>query len=126
MFLGPGQELPLPEARRLLLKSIWTHIGPFFLQGAILTTMLVSRNFSAAKSLLNKKSDDGVKEPQTSAVHNATDGIKGSTDNCNTTTEDEDLRAAGRTEPPGQNSSLCRHAAPASSLLLSHVKTGDH
>ncbi|XP_053926868.1 calcium/calmodulin-dependent protein kinase type II subunit gamma isoform X4 [Cuculus canorus] len=74
------------------------------LKGAILTTMLVSRNFSAAKSLLNKKSD-GVKkrkssssvhlmEPQTTVVHNATDGIKGSTESCNTTTEDEDLKAA--------------------------------
>ncbi|XP_018080932.1 calcium/calmodulin-dependent protein kinase type II subunit gamma isoform X5 [Xenopus laevis] len=110
------------------------------LKGAILTTMLVSRNFSgiafgcrkaastvpctsstgetitgAAKSLLNKKTD-GVKpqtnnknsiispakenpplqasmEPQTTVVHNATDGIKGSTESCNTTTEDEDLKA---------------------------------
>ncbi|XP_061490801.1 calcium/calmodulin-dependent protein kinase type II subunit gamma isoform X12 [Rhineura floridana] len=61
------------------------------LKGAILTTMLVSRNFSAAKSLLNKKSD-GVKEPQTTVVHNASDGIKGSTESCNTTTEDEDLK----------------------------------
>ncbi|XP_073452731.1 calcium/calmodulin-dependent protein kinase type II subunit gamma isoform X2 [Aquarana catesbeiana] len=120
------------------------------LKGAILTTMLVSRNFSgggnrrekkenttvgrqssapvaaatsaanlaeqAAKSLLNKKTD-GVKpqtnnknsiitpakenpplqttmEPQTTVVHNATDGIKGSTESCNTTTEDEDLKAS--------------------------------
>ncbi|XP_074088968.1 calcium/calmodulin-dependent protein kinase type II subunit gamma isoform X8 [Macrotis lagotis] len=83
------------------------------LKGAILTTMLVSRNFSvgrqssapalaavsaaglagqAAKSLLNKKTDGGVKEPQTTVVHNATDGIKGSTESCNTTTEDEDLK----------------------------------
>ncbi|XP_060625148.2 calcium/calmodulin-dependent protein kinase type II subunit gamma isoform X24 [Anolis sagrei] len=96
------------------------------LKGAILTTMLVSRNFSAAKSLLNKKTD-GVKkrkssssvhlmpqtnnkasivspaketppvqmsmEPQTTVVHNANDGIKGSTESCNTTTEDEDLKA---------------------------------
>ncbi|XP_063817435.1 calcium/calmodulin-dependent protein kinase type II subunit gamma isoform X16 [Pseudophryne corroboree] len=116
------------------------------LKGAILTTMLVSRNFSvgrqssapvaaatsaanlaeqAAKSLLNKKTD-GVKkrkssssvhlmpqtnnknsivspakenpplqttmEPQTTVVHNATDGIKGSTESCNTTTEDEDSK----------------------------------
>ncbi|XP_077202275.1 calcium/calmodulin-dependent protein kinase type II subunit gamma isoform X13 [Paroedura picta] len=85
------------------------------LKGAILTTMLVSRNFSvggrqssapasatmsaaaglaeqAAKSLLNKKSD-GVKEPQTTVVHNANDGVKGSTESCNTTTEDDDLKA---------------------------------
>ncbi|XP_044514996.1 calcium/calmodulin-dependent protein kinase type II subunit gamma isoform X5 [Gracilinanus agilis] len=104
------------------------------LKGAILTTMLVSRNFSvgrqssapalaavsaaglagqAAKSLLNKKADGGVKsnnknslvspvqepaplqtamEPQTTVVHNATDGVKGSTESCNTNTEDEDLK----------------------------------
>ncbi|XP_016396019.1 calcium/calmodulin-dependent protein kinase type II delta 2 chain-like [Sinocyclocheilus rhinocerous] len=33
------------------------------LKGAILTTLLVTRNFSAAKSLLNKKTD-GVKKPE--------------------------------------------------------------
>ncbi|XP_073452735.1 calcium/calmodulin-dependent protein kinase type II subunit gamma isoform X6 [Aquarana catesbeiana] len=33
-------------------------------------------------------------EPQTTVVHNATDGIKGSTESCNTTTEDEDLKAS--------------------------------
>ncbi|XP_063817431.1 calcium/calmodulin-dependent protein kinase type II subunit gamma isoform X12 [Pseudophryne corroboree] len=31
-------------------------------------------------------------EPQTTVVHNATDGIKGSTESCNTTTEDEDSK----------------------------------
>uniref|UniRef100_A0A8C7KCT4 calcium/calmodulin-dependent protein kinase n=1 Tax=Oncorhynchus kisutch TaxID=8019 RepID=A0A8C7KCT4_ONCKI len=46
------------------------------LKGAILTTMLVTRNFSACKSLLNKKSDGGVKEPQTTVVHNPADGTK--------------------------------------------------
>ncbi|CAO2640522.1 Calcium/calmodulin-dependent protein kinase type II subunit beta, partial [Lemmus lemmus] len=45
------------------------------LKGAILTTMLATRNFSAAKSLLNKKAD-GVKEPQTTVIHNPVDGIK--------------------------------------------------
>ncbi|XP_035387253.1 calcium/calmodulin-dependent protein kinase type II subunit gamma isoform X8 [Electrophorus electricus] len=81
------------------------------LKGAILTTMLVSRNFSvgrqhtspaapttstaalaqeACKSLLNKKSD-GVKEPQTTVVHNPADGVKGSVESCNTT-EEEDLK----------------------------------
>nr|XP_032634169.1 calcium/calmodulin-dependent protein kinase type II subunit gamma isoform X13 [Chelonoidis abingdonii] len=84
------------------------------LKGAILTTMLVSRNFSATKSLLNKKSD-GVKEPQTTVVHNATDGIKGSTESCNTTTEDEDLKATRSCEEkllawdsPGQTLELER------------------
>ncbi|XP_037321662.1 calcium/calmodulin-dependent protein kinase type II subunit gamma isoform X36 [Pungitius pungitius] len=43
------------------------------LKGAILTTMLVSRNFSACKSLLNKKSD----------------GVKGSTESCNNAEEEE-------------------------------------
>ncbi|XP_067828575.1 calcium/calmodulin-dependent protein kinase type II subunit gamma isoform X2 [Heptranchias perlo] len=106
------------------------------LKGAILTTMLATRNFSVgrqstapaaaataaaglaeqAKNLLNKKTD-GVKpqtnnsknnvvsspkenttspatmEPQTTVVHNPTDGIKGSTESCNTTTEDEEGKA---------------------------------
>uniref|UniRef100_UPI00398F6BAA calcium/calmodulin-dependent protein kinase type II subunit gamma isoform X2 n=1 Tax=Pristiophorus japonicus TaxID=55135 RepID=UPI00398F6BAA len=108
------------------------------LKGAILTTMLATRNFSVgrqstapaaagtaaaglaeqAKNLLNKKTD-GVKpqtnnsknnvvnapkesitssatmEPQTTVVHNPTDGIKGSTESCNTTTEDEEGKASG-------------------------------
>ncbi|XP_057198460.1 calcium/calmodulin-dependent protein kinase type II delta chain isoform X12 [Triplophysa rosa] len=45
------------------------------LKGAIITTMLVSRNFSACKSLMAKKSD----------------GVKGSTESCNTT-EEEDMK----------------------------------
>uniref|UniRef100_A0A8C0ZCI1 calcium/calmodulin-dependent protein kinase n=1 Tax=Cyanistes caeruleus TaxID=156563 RepID=A0A8C0ZCI1_CYACU len=57
------------------------------LKGAILTTMLVSRNFSAAKSLLNKKSDGVKKRKSSSSVH-----LMGSTESCNTTTEDEDLK----------------------------------
>ncbi|XP_050966894.1 calcium/calmodulin-dependent protein kinase (CaM kinase) II beta 1 isoform X23 [Labeo rohita] len=47
------------------------------LKGAILTTMLVSRNFSAAKSLLNKKAD-----------------VKESSDSSNATVEDEEMKAA--------------------------------
>ncbi|CAO2590615.1 Calcium/calmodulin-dependent protein kinase type II subunit gamma [Lemmus lemmus] len=90
------------------------------LKGAILTTMLVSRNFSvgrqssapaspaasaaglagqAAKSLLNKKSDGGVKRSLSgSSGHLLTNhihvlfGPQGSTESCNTTTEDEDLK----------------------------------
>ncbi|XP_036071431.1 calcium/calmodulin-dependent protein kinase type II subunit gamma isoform X6 [Oryzias melastigma] len=78
------------------------------LKGAILTTMLVSRNFSvgrqqtspaattstaamaqeACKTLLNKKSD-GVKEAQTTIVHNPADGTKGSTESCNNAEEEE-------------------------------------
>ncbi|XP_035848314.1 calcium/calmodulin-dependent protein kinase type II subunit gamma-like isoform X42 [Sander lucioperca] len=58
------------------------------LKGAILTTMLVTRNFSACKTLLNKKSD-GVKEAQTTVVHNPADGTKGSTESCNNPEEEE-------------------------------------
>ncbi|XP_062237398.1 calcium/calmodulin-dependent protein kinase (CaM kinase) II beta 1 isoform X26 [Platichthys flesus] len=84
------------------------------LKGAILTTMLVSRNFSAAKSLLNKKADvkpqtNSIKnstvtspkgnttspalEPQTTVIHNPIDGTKESSDSSNTTVEDEDVKA---------------------------------
>ncbi|XP_053714884.1 calcium/calmodulin-dependent protein kinase type II delta 1 chain isoform X21 [Synchiropus splendidus] len=73
------------------------------LKGAILTTMLATRNFSAAKSLLNKKPDgvkkrraDGsehLREPQTTVIHNPADGNKESSESANTTIEDEDVRA---------------------------------
>ncbi|XP_041643480.1 calcium/calmodulin-dependent protein kinase (CaM kinase) II beta 1 isoform X9 [Cheilinus undulatus] len=85
------------------------------LKGAILTTMLVSRNFSAAKTLLNKKADvkpqtnstknsivtspkgnipSPALEPQTTVIHNPVDGTKESSDSSNTTVEDEDVKAA--------------------------------
>ncbi|XP_045683330.1 calcium/calmodulin-dependent protein kinase type II subunit beta isoform X4 [Phyllostomus hastatus] len=70
------------------------------LKGAILTTMLATRNFSA-KSLLNKKAD-GVK-PQTNSTKNsaAATSPKGSlppaalesSDSTHTTIEDEDTKA---------------------------------
>ncbi|XP_036000070.1 calcium/calmodulin-dependent protein kinase type II subunit beta isoform X38 [Fundulus heteroclitus] len=72
------------------------------LKGAILTTMLVSRNFSAAKTLLNKKADVKKRkssstvqymEPQTTVIHNPVDGTKESSDSSNTTVEDEDVKA---------------------------------
>ncbi|XP_028653806.1 calcium/calmodulin-dependent protein kinase type II subunit beta isoform X34 [Erpetoichthys calabaricus] len=84
------------------------------LKGAILTTMLATRNFSAAKSLLNKKADvkpqtnstknsivtspkgnipSPALEPQTTVIHNPADGIKESSDSSNTTIEDEDVKA---------------------------------
>ncbi|XP_043095949.1 calcium/calmodulin-dependent protein kinase (CaM kinase) II beta 1 isoform X16 [Puntigrus tetrazona] len=82
------------------------------LKGAILTTMLVSRNFSA-KSLLNKKADvkpqtnstknsivtspkgnlpSPALEAQTTVIHNAVDGIKESSDSSNATVEDEEMK----------------------------------
>ncbi|XP_026066696.1 calcium/calmodulin-dependent protein kinase type II subunit beta-like isoform X5 [Carassius auratus] len=84
------------------------------LKGAILTTMLVSRNFSAAKSLLNKKADvkpqtnstknsivtspkgnlpSPALEAQTTVIHNVVDGIKESSDSSNATVEDEEMKA---------------------------------
>ncbi|XP_068423682.1 calcium/calmodulin-dependent protein kinase type II subunit gamma isoform X22 [Clinocottus analis] len=54
------------------------------LKGAILTTMLVSRNFSASKSLLNKKSDGVKKRKSSSSVC-----LMGSTESCNNTEEEE-------------------------------------
>ncbi|CAN9512968.1 unnamed protein product [Ophioblennius macclurei] len=87
------------------------------LKGAILTTMLVSRNFSAAKTLLNKKADvkpqtnstknsivtspkgnipSPALEPQTTVIHNPADGTKESSDSSNTTVEDEDVKAAAK------------------------------
>ncbi|XP_078095581.1 calcium/calmodulin-dependent protein kinase type II subunit beta isoform X35 [Mustelus asterias] len=106
------------------------------LKGAILTTMLATRNFSvgrqttapatmtaaasatvglveqgrrvradtAAKSLLNKKAD-GVKEPQTTVIHNPVDGIKESSDSSNTTIEDEDVKAKGAESSAVRNQS---------------------
>ncbi|XP_065119191.1 calcium/calmodulin-dependent protein kinase type II subunit delta isoform X22 [Paramisgurnus dabryanus] len=56
------------------------------LKGAILTTMLVSRNFSAAKSLLSKKAD--VKKRKSSSTVQYME----SSDSSNTTIEDEDVK----------------------------------
>ncbi|XP_033841316.1 calcium/calmodulin-dependent protein kinase type II delta chain isoform X11 [Periophthalmus magnuspinnatus] len=68
------------------------------LKGAILTTMLVSRNFSACKSLLNKKSDSAKtnhcsssQESQSTVVHNPPDGVKGSTES-NATNDEEEMK----------------------------------
>ncbi|XP_005930667.1 calcium/calmodulin-dependent protein kinase type II subunit gamma isoform X25 [Haplochromis burtoni] len=54
------------------------------LKGAILTTMLVSRNFSACKTLLNKKSDGVKKRKSSSSVC-----LMGSTESCNNIEEEE-------------------------------------
>nr|XP_046202644.1 calcium/calmodulin-dependent protein kinase type II delta chain isoform X22 [Oncorhynchus gorbuscha] len=71
------------------------------LKGAVLTAMLVSRNFSAAKSLLNKKADVKPQTPQTNSTKNSiVTSPKGnvptpvleSSDSSNTV-EDEDVKA---------------------------------
>ncbi|XP_061586560.1 calcium/calmodulin-dependent protein kinase (CaM kinase) II beta 1 isoform X13 [Cololabis saira] len=103
------------------------------LKGAILTTMLVSRNFSAAKTLLNKKAD--VKEPQTTVIHNPVDGTKESSDSSNTTVEDEDVKgksldssslkaqSSTSSQPESlQSSSAAVHSATKFGDLLSSVR----
>ncbi|XP_037321638.2 calcium/calmodulin-dependent protein kinase type II delta chain isoform X13 [Pungitius pungitius] len=80
------------------------------LKGAILTTMLVSRNFSACKSLLNKKSD-GVKSQgngKNSVVSSSStkdssmssSAPMGSTESCNNA-EEEEMKAAAPQEAAG-------------------------
>ncbi|XP_055277082.1 calcium/calmodulin-dependent protein kinase type II subunit beta isoform X5 [Moschus berezovskii] len=122
------------------------------LKGAILTTMLATRNFSAAKSLLNKKAD-GVK-PQTNSTKNsaAATSPKGtlppaaleSSDSTHTTIEDEDTKAPrvpdilssvrrGSGTPEAEGSPPCPSPAPISPLptpsprisdILSSVRRG--
>ncbi|XP_062237388.1 calcium/calmodulin-dependent protein kinase (CaM kinase) II beta 1 isoform X17 [Platichthys flesus] len=90
------------------------------LKGAILTTMLVSRNFSAAKSLLNKKAD-----------------VKESSDSSNTTVEDEDVKgksldlsslkaqSSTSSQPESsQGSSAAVHSAAKFADLLGSVRRG--
>ncbi|XP_069379099.1 calcium/calmodulin-dependent protein kinase (CaM kinase) II beta 1 isoform X20 [Paralichthys olivaceus] len=90
------------------------------LKGAILTTMLVSRNFSAAKTLLNKKAD-----------------VKESSDSSNTTVEDEDVKgksldnsslktqSSTSSQPESsQGSSAAVHSAAKFADLLGSVRRG--
>ncbi|XP_048114816.1 calcium/calmodulin-dependent protein kinase type II subunit gamma isoform X49 [Alosa alosa] len=100
------------------------------LKGAILTTMLVSRNFSA-KSLLNKKAD--VK-PQTNSTKNSiVTSPKGnvptpaleSSDSSNTTIEDEDVKArsveSSSVKPSPESSQSTPAAAPAPVIFSSKL-----
>ncbi|XP_023813926.1 calcium/calmodulin-dependent protein kinase type II delta chain isoform X9 [Oryzias latipes] len=110
------------------------------LKGAILTTMLVSRNFSAAKTLLNKKAD--VK-PQTNSTKNSiVTSPKGnlpspaleSSDSSNTTVEDEDVKGKSldSSSLKAQSSSISQpdsctaaaHSAAKLADLLSSVRRG--
>ncbi|XP_039640006.1 calcium/calmodulin-dependent protein kinase type II subunit gamma isoform X20 [Perca fluviatilis] len=116
------------------------------LKGAILTTMLVTRNFSACKTLLNKKSD-GVKsqgtnsknsvvssgstkdssmsssapmEAQTTVVHNPADGTKGSTESCNNAEEEEMKgRKVAASESTGTDSAVLSQCSPTEEQTLS-------
>ncbi|XP_034456448.1 calcium/calmodulin-dependent protein kinase type II delta 2 chain isoform X1 [Hippoglossus hippoglossus] len=107
------------------------------LKGAILTTLLVTRNFSAAKSLLNKKTD-GVKvnnkantvtspkdpapalEPQTTVIHNPVDGNKESVESANTTIEDEDVKAC-----TNNNKARKQEIIKVTEQLIESINNGD-
>ncbi|XP_055080354.1 calcium/calmodulin-dependent protein kinase (CaM kinase) II beta 1 isoform X8 [Periophthalmus magnuspinnatus] len=88
------------------------------LKGAILTTMLVSRNFSAAKTLLNKKAD--VKKRKSSSTVQYME----SSDSSNTTVEDEDVKGNCSVKAP---SSPCSHSVSqgASTAVHSAAKFAD-
>ncbi|XP_069379097.1 calcium/calmodulin-dependent protein kinase (CaM kinase) II beta 1 isoform X18 [Paralichthys olivaceus] len=101
------------------------------LKGAILTTMLVSRNFSAAKTLLNKKAD--VKKRKSSSTVQYME----SSDSSNTTVEDEDVKgksldnsslktqSSTSSQPESsQGSSAAVHSAAKFADLLGSVRRG--
>ncbi|KAM8771896.1 calcium/calmodulin-dependent protein kinase type II delta 2 chain isoform 7-T7 [Acanthopagrus schlegelii] len=88
------------------------------LKGAILTTLLVTRNFSA-KSLLNKNKD-GVKEPQTTVIHNPVDGNKESIESANTTIEDEDVKAC-----TNNNKARKQEIIKVTEQLIESINNGD-
>ncbi|XP_078809485.1 calcium/calmodulin-dependent protein kinase (CaM kinase) II beta 1 isoform X24 [Oryzias latipes] len=98
------------------------------LKGAILTTMLVSRNFSAAKTLLNKKAD--VKKRKSSSTVQYLE----SSDSSNTTVEDEDVKGKSldSSSLKAQSSSISQpdsctaaaHSAAKLADLLSSVRRG--
>ncbi|XP_051767094.1 calcium/calmodulin-dependent protein kinase type II delta chain isoform X22 [Ctenopharyngodon idella] len=78
------------------------------LKGAILTTMLVSRNFSAAKSLLNKKAD-----------------VKESSDSSNTTIEDEDVKGKSLDSSSFKAPSEVSQSPPGSAPAIFSTKLTD-
>ncbi|XP_019587206.2 calcium/calmodulin-dependent protein kinase type II subunit beta isoform X12 [Rhinolophus sinicus] len=113
------------------------------LKGAILTTMLATRNFSAAKSLLNKKAD-GVKPQTNSTKNSAATSPKGtlppaaleSSDSTHTTIEDEDTKAPkvpdilssvrrGSGTPEAKPPPPCLSLAPISPLPTRSPRTSD-
>nr|XP_019587208.1 PREDICTED: calcium/calmodulin-dependent protein kinase type II subunit beta isoform X6 [Rhinolophus sinicus] len=112
------------------------------LKGAILTTMLATRNFSA-KSLLNKKAD-GVKPQTNSTKNSAATSPKGtlppaaleSSDSTHTTIEDEDTKAPkvpdilssvrrGSGTPEAKAPPPCLSLAPISPLPTRSPRTSD-
>ncbi|XP_051767090.1 calcium/calmodulin-dependent protein kinase type II delta chain isoform X18 [Ctenopharyngodon idella] len=101
------------------------------LKGAILTTMLVSRNFSAAKSLLNKKAD--VKPQSNSAKNSIVTSPKGnvpspaleSSDSSNTTIEDEDVKGKSLDSSSFKAPSEVSQSPPGSAPAIFSTKLTD-
>ncbi|XP_035848284.1 calcium/calmodulin-dependent protein kinase type II delta chain-like isoform X13 [Sander lucioperca] len=103
------------------------------LKGAILTTMLVTRNFSACKTLLNKKSD-GVKSQGTNSKNSVVSSSStkdssmsssapmGSTESCNNP-EEEEMKgrkvAASESESTGTDSAVLSQCSPTEQQILS-------
>ncbi|XP_044069376.1 calcium/calmodulin-dependent protein kinase type II subunit delta isoform X11 [Siniperca chuatsi] len=97
------------------------------LKGAILTTMLVSRNFSACKTLLNKKSD-GVKSQGNNSKNSVVSSSStkdssmsssapmGSTESCNNT-EEEEMK--------GRKVAACESTSTDSAVLSQCSTTGE-
>ncbi|XP_005558306.1 calcium/calmodulin-dependent protein kinase type II subunit alpha isoform X4 [Macaca nemestrina] len=74
------------------------------LKGAILTTMLATRNFSGGKSGGNKKSDGVKKRKSSSSVQ-----LMESSESTNTTIEDEDTKVWSRNSKPVHTTILNPH-----------------
>ncbi|XP_051973055.1 calcium/calmodulin-dependent protein kinase type II delta chain-like isoform X10 [Xyrauchen texanus] len=89
------------------------------LKGAILTTMLVSRNFSAAKSLLNKKAD--VKKRKSSSTVQYME----SSDSSNTTIEDEDVKGKSLDSGSIKGPSEVSQSPPGSGPAIFSTKLTD-
>ncbi|XP_056117470.1 calcium/calmodulin-dependent protein kinase type II subunit delta isoform X20 [Rhinichthys klamathensis goyatoka] len=89
------------------------------LKGAILTTMLVSRNFSAAKSLLNKKAD--VKKRKSSSTVQYME----SSDSSNTTIEDEDVKGKSLDSSSIKAPSEVSQSPPGSAPAIFSTKLTD-
>uniref|UniRef100_UPI00358F8877 calcium/calmodulin-dependent protein kinase type II delta chain isoform X12 n=1 Tax=Myxine glutinosa TaxID=7769 RepID=UPI00358F8877 len=96
------------------------------LKGAILTTMLATRNFSVAKSLLGKKTADGVKN--NTANNLAASGKEivpttalESSESSNATIEDEDIRAKSADQPSARKQEVIK----VTEQLIDAINNGD-
>ncbi|KAF3841904.1 hypothetical protein F7725_023855 [Dissostichus mawsoni] len=118
-FPSPEWDTVTPEAKNLINQMLTINpakritadqaINHPWVCGAILTTMLVSRNFQ---------------EAQTTVVHNPADGTKGSTESCNNT-EEEEMKACPPQEAANSSCPAPESALPppaGSSRTLQHTR----